>query len=325
VDEKDFGRHGAFSRADAIAHFGRYRVRAALGAGFWSSPWPGVLVESKRAAEPLTLASAALVLAGTGVQLAGPTAAHLHGCLAADPTPVHLMAPYGHWLRSRTGLVVHNGSMVEADLTSVSGLPILDLERTLTDILCWTGAQPTALAVLDEALRRIEPGHREQFRARIEERLAGRRDPRGTRCGRRLLDLATGRAESPAESWLLWRIVDSGFPPPEANWSLAGPDGREIHRLDLAWPDLRIVVEYYGYAVHAVRESEDEVRAESLRRRGWILIEARAGDLADPARLQRELDDAFRRRGVDMSRRSPGALRGRRHREPQQRRAARSA
>lgn len=325
MSEQDFGRHGAFSRADAIAHFGRYRVRATMRSGQWSSPWPGVLVESRRAAEPLTSASAALVLSGEGVLVAGPTAAHFHGCLAADPTPVHLMAPYGHWLRSRKGIVVHNGAMVEADLTSVDGLPILGLERTLTDILCCTTAQPTALAVLDEALRMIEPGRREQFRARLEDRLAHRRDPRGTRCGRRLLDLATGRAESPAESWLLWRIVDSGFPPPEANWSLAGPDGREVHRLDLAWPALRIVVEYYGYAVHSGRESEDQLRAESLRRRGWILVEVWAGDLADPARLQRELDDAFRRRGVDMSRRCPGALRGRRHREPQERRRLRSA
>jgi hypothetical protein len=100
------------------------------------------------------------------------------------------------------------------------------------------------------------------------------------------------------------------------NWSLEGPDGREIYRLDLSWPELRIVVEYYGYAVHAGRTAEDEARADDLRRRGWIVLVVRVDDLKDPGPFERRLDDAFRRRGVDTSRRSVGLLQGRRHREP---------
>lgn len=274
-----------------------------------------MLVVAARAAEPLTLASAAALLGGPDVLLAGPTAAHLHGCDSATPTPIQIVTPYEHWMRSRPGLVVHNGPLPDADRDVVRDLPVLGFERTLTDLLC-TSRPPDAVAVLDEALAMIEPGQREQFRARIGRRLAQRRDPRGTRRGAQLLGLATGRAESPAESRLLWRIVDSGFPLPEVNWSLVGPDGREVYRLDLAWPDLRIVLEYNGYAAHAGRTAEDEARAEDLRRRGWILVEVRADDLVHPGRFERELDVAFRRRGVDMSRRCTGMLRGRRHREP---------
>jgi hypothetical protein len=319
MGEVVIGRHGAFSRADAIAEFGRYRVRRAQESGEWLSPWPGVLVEGKRASDPLTIASAALVLGGPKVMLAGPTAAHLHGCTAVPMTPVHLIAPYCHWLRSRPGIVVHNGPMSDDDRTDVLDLPVLGLERVITDLLC-TAQPPDALAVTDQALALLEPAQRERFREAITERLVRRSDPRGARRGETLLAFATGRAESPAESWLLCRIVDSGFPPPDVNWSLEGPDGREIYRLDLSWPELRIVVEYYGYAVHAERTAEDEARADDLRRRGWIVLVVRASDLRDPGPFERRLDDAFHKRGVDTSRRSVGLLRGRRHREPREHR-----
>lgn len=316
MDEVGIDRHGAFARADAIARFGRYRVRQAQESGEWLAPWSGVLVDAARAREPLTLAAAAVALGGPDVLLAGPTAAHLHGCASAPCLPVHLVTPYGHWLRSRTGLVVHNGPLPDADRATVLDMPVLGFERALTDLVCTWRRPADALAVLDEALALIEPGRRERFRATIGQRLARRRDPRGTRRGAQLLGLATGLAESPNESRLLWRVIDSGFPPPMVNWSLTGPDGREVYRLDLAWPDLRIVLEYNGHAVHADRVVQDEARAEDLRRRGWILIVVWADDLRDPGRFERELDEAFQRRGVDTSRRSVGSLRGRRHREP---------
>lgn len=317
MDEIGFSRHGAFTRADAIARFGRYRVRRAQESGEWHSPWSGVLVDAARAHEPLTLAAAAIALGGPDVLLASATAAHLHGCASAACLPIHIVTPYGHWLRSRPGLVVHNGPLPDADRATVLDMPVLGFERALTDLLCTWRRPAEALAVLDEALALIDPDRRERFRATIGRRLERRRDPRGTRRGAQLLGLATGLAESPAESRLLWRVIDSGFPPPTVNWSLAGPDGREVYRLDLAWPDLRIALEYNGHAVHADRTVEDEARADDLRRRGWIQLVVWAEDLRDPGRFERKLDQAFLRRGVDTSRRCGGTLRGRRHRETQ--------
>lgn len=136
----------------------------------------------------------------------------------------------------------------------------------------------------------------------------------------RLLDLATGKAESPAESWLHFQLVDSGFPPPEANFSVVGTEGRELYRLDLSWPALRIAVEYHGYAAHVGCDTADQARVQDLRRRGWLVVEVRATDLTNPARYQGELETASRRRGVDVSHRAERVLRGRRHREPSRRR-----
>jgi hypothetical protein len=287
--------------------------------GSWQAPWPGVLIESARAADPITRASAAIALAGEQALLAGPTAAHLHGCRSVEPLPVHLVVPYGHWLRSRPGLVVHNGSGLAAGRQVRDGLPVLSFERVLADMLC-RGAPTDALAATDEALAMVAPERREATRAAVARSLAQRGDPRGRRRGAKILALATGRAASPAESWFLWRIVDAGFPPPEVNWSLCDPDGREVHRLDFAWPELRIAIEYNGYAYHVGRDAEDEARAEDLRRRGWIVITVQVEDLARPGPFEAALEGVFGRRGVDMSRRSLRVLQGRRHREVQERR-----
>jgi hypothetical protein len=317
VDTTIDGQHGAVSRQHAIAGLGIQEVRRRRDSGLWHVPWAGVFVEAERASDPLTLASAALLVAGAGSALAGPTAAHLHGCRSVEPLPAHVIIPYGRPLRSRPGLVVHNGRGFDVDLEERCGLPVLGLERVLSDMLC--RSRPSdALAVMDEALAMIEPDRRETYRAAISRRLERRHDPRGTRRGAQLLGLATGNAASPAESWFLCGIVDSGFPVPEVNWSLCGPDGREIYRLDFAWPELRIVVEYNGHAYHAGREARDAARTENLRRRGWIVITASADDLGRPAHFEAVLAGAFLQRGVNVTRRTSRGLEGRKHREPRE-------
>ena len=317
MDTSELGLHGAISRKEALARLGPYEVRWRQESGRWLTPWAGVFVEANRASDPITLASAAVALAGPAAMLAGHTAAHLHGCRSVDPLPVHVVVPYEHPLRTRPGLVVHNGTDLEADRVMRAGLPVLTFERVVAAVLC--RSRPTdAMAVIDEALRMVDPAERDAYRVTIARRLEQRRDPRGTRRGARLLGLATGNAASPAESWFLWTIVDSGFPVPEVNWSLVGPDGHEVYRLDYAWPDLRIAIEYNGYATHVDQVAEDEARAEDLRLRGWIVVAVDAEDLANPGRFQAALEDAFSRRGVNMSKRKLGVLRERRHREPPQ-------
>jgi hypothetical protein len=306
------------ARQEAIGRFGIQEVRRMQEAGRWRALWSGVLLDADRLTDPLALASAALALGGPGAVLAGPTAAYVHGCRSMDPMPVHVAVPYGHWLRSRPGLVVHNGRHLDADREVRDELPVLSLERVLGDMLC--RARPSdALALVDEALAMVDPDQREAYRDTLARRLERRRDPRGRRRGARILAVATGRAASPAESWFLWRIVDCGFPAPSVNWPLYAPDGREVYRLDYAWPELRIAVEYNGYAVHSGHEAEDAARTEDLRRRGWIVIVVEAEDLVRPGRFEAALEAAFRQRGVDVSGRVPRALEGRRHREPRDR------
>jgi hypothetical protein len=122
---------------------------------------------------------------------------------------------------------------------------------------------------------------------------------------------------------LLWRVVDLGFPVPEANVPVCDLAGRQLYRLDLGWRKLRIAAEYNGYAAHVGREEEDESRRRDLERRGWIVVVADADDQRGGSRLEKELDEAFVARGVDVRGRTAGVLRARRHREVEPRRPRR--
>lgn len=309
----DFGPSGACLRRDALQAFGRHRVRSALRLGEAIAPWAGVLVDPMRAADPLTHLTAAWLAVGSDSLFTGGSAANLHGLTALPPSPVHVVVPYRHRKRDRECIVVHNGMGLEADREERHGLPVLSLDRVVTDLLC-TAWPPKALAVLDEALAGLPEHARPAFRRRLRERLQQRPDPRGTRIGTRLLDLATGRAESPSESWLLWLVVDLGFPVPEANLPVLGIDGRELYRLDLGYRKLRIAVEYNGYAAHVGHDEADAARIRDLERRGWIVVVADADDLHGPARLEKELQEAFLRRGVALGSRTKRALRPLPHR-----------
>lgn len=279
-----------------VADVGQRAVRSALRSGRLRASWTGVLIEADRALDRRTLAAAALFACGPEAVISGPTAAYLHGCTALDDQRTHVLLPYGLKPRQRAGLVVHHSDPFYEDIVELDQLRLLVLDRVLCDLLCV--ARPRdALAATDQALASLPAERREVFRCQLRERLARRPDPRGTVRAARLLGLATGRAESPPESWLLLMIVELGFPPPQANWPVHAPGGRVRYRLDLAWPELRIAVEYDGYAVHLDRQMRDASRAEDLRRRGWIVIRVTADDLSNSARLDAELRAAFRRRG----------------------------
>ena len=78
---------------------------------------------------------------------------------------------------------------------------------------------------------------------------------------------------------------------------ISTPDGREIVRLDLAWPALRICAEYDGWESHAGRTAADAARAAVLRRNGWIVLRVDVDDLHSLDRFMAELRAAFRKRG----------------------------
>ena len=291
----DIGLHGAYLRRALVHAFGRHQLANALRAEVVRPLWTGVVVETPRLLDIRTRAAAALLTVGPEAVLCGPTAAILHGCTALECADVHVLVPYQRQPRNRPGLVLHHSRFFTDQVVEVDGLRVLALPQAVADLLCL--ARPAdALALADETLRMAGPGC-DDLRLAVVRRLRVRPDPRGTVRGAGLWDLASPRAESAPESWVRMLLIELGFPLPEVNFVLRSPDGRELYRLDLAWPQLRIALEYDGHAAHAGREEQDASREDDLRRRGWTVVRARAADLADPTRFTTELRAAFAARG----------------------------
>ncbi len=289
------GLHGAHRREDLRRDLGALRLRSALRDGTLIPVARGVLVERERQLDVRTRSAAALLQVGGRALIAGHTAALLFGCTAADAGEIHVLVGYDRPVRRGHGVVVHHGLIEEQDVVDLQGLRVHAISCAIAELLC-RASRRTALACADQAVALTPEGARAEFRAEVLHRILTRRDSRGRRRGEILLLLAAGLAESPAESWLMLGFFDDGLPIPRQQLPVLDLDGRERYRLDFAWEEARVAVEYDGYVAHVGREVRDSARQAELERRGWTVIRADAEDLRDPGPLHREIRRAFSRR-----------------------------
>jgi hypothetical protein len=254
-----------------------------------------VSVERNKRLDLYTRAAAALLVVGERAVVTSHTAAALFGCTAASVSRVHVLVGYDRPIRPTAEMTVHKGAYEKQDVVMLDGLRVIAFEYALTELLC-RASRRTALACVDQAIALTPPELRAQLRAEVAHRIAERRDSRGRRRSEILLDLATGHAESPAESWLLLDLYDAGFPVPAQQVPVTDLDGNVRYRLDFAWEELRVALEYDGYAAHVGRVERDVARDAELRRLGWTVLRAGVTDLKDPAELHAAIRQAFWRR-----------------------------
>lgn len=289
------GLHGAYRVSELRGQLGKRRLEKLVDEGRLIRHSRRVLIARDRQLELHARAAATLLQAGPRAVLTSHTAAFLFGCTAADSGQIHVLTDYHRRLTSMPGVVAHRGLYDEQDVVLLDGLRVISFEYALAELLC-RAPRRDALACVDQAIALTPAERRGELRAEVLYRIDDRRDPRGRRRSQVLLDLASGLAESPAESWLLLSLFDAGFPVPTQQLSVLDVHGREVYRLDFGWDEPRVAVEYDGYVAHADRAARDAARDQDLQRRGWLVIRATAEDLADPSRLHAEIRRAFWRR-----------------------------
>lgn len=97
--------------------------------------------------------------------------------------------------------------------------------------------------------------------------------------------LADGLAESPQETRLRLMLVDSSLPAPVAQYRVVA-DGRFVARVDFAWPDRKLAVEYDGlWHAQPGQFARDRRRLNRLLAVGWRVVFVTAADLHRPNEL----------------------------------------
>ena len=122
----------------------------------------------------------------------------------------------------------------------------------------------------------------------LEKRLAfaGGKGRRGVAALRRVL-AARGADTRATESYLETRLVQMlrahRIYPPKCQYTIHDR-AREIARVDLAWPSLRLAVEAAGYRWHAGRFAwkRDLARLSDIASAGWRVVHATKADIDDP-------------------------------------------
>ncbi|WP_239152831.1 DUF559 domain-containing protein [Virgisporangium aliadipatigenens] len=223
--------------------------------------------------------AAALFLRGRGA-ISGLSAALLHGVdLVADAQPVEVSVPGRTHLRARARLVVVRSAFVRGDVSPVRGVPVTSAVRTAFD-LARRGSLTEAVVRVDALLHTGLVGVGE-----VADYAADRRRWPGAARVAPVLELADAGAESPMESRTRLVLVLAGLPRPVTQHVVYDGAGRFVARLDLAYPEQRLGIEYEGAHHRDARRYQVDLRRQNaLRAAGWEVLRFGPGDIyRDPA------------------------------------------
>jgi hypothetical protein len=223
----------------------------------------------------LLRAQAAVVLLPTGV-VSGCSAATVWGVPLAGPDDeVEVtLPPRTHMVRVR-GLCTRRALLADGDVGRRAGLTVTTPAATalrLASVL----HQDSAVAAVDQLIATgiVDLGG-------IRAMAAIARGP-GSARARAVAALADGLAESPPETRLRLLIGRSGLPAPVAQFRVRHRD-RFVARVDFAWPDRKVALEYDGLWHAADGQFErDRGRLNRLREAGWQVVFVTAADMRRP-------------------------------------------
>jgi very-short-patch-repair endonuclease len=291
------GQHGVFSTAD-LQRLGitssarRHRLRH----GRWVTIHEHVFAI---AGAPLSWRGrllAACLAGGTGAVASHRSAAALFGFPAMADDLVEITCR--RWRRHHESwMVVHETRAFDLDSHGeIDGIPVTSPARTLLDLgaVC----SPSVVEMcLDHAVR-VGLSTTGELETLLD--LIGRRGRNGTGVLRSILDARGGQGstESPQETRLVRALRRHGFtgfvPQHEVRHA-----GRFVARVDIAFPERRVALEYESYQHHTGREAllRDSSRRNRLTGAGWSVITVTAADLRSFAPVSASLRAALATRG----------------------------
>ena len=192
--------------------------------------------------------------------------------------------------RKEAGVRQHQGLLLPEDVADMAGIEVTSPTRTAIDVTTVAGVEQSLVMVnhlLHHRLTTIEDV-RERYSAMERHPFTLRTDL--------VLRLADARIESVGESrthYLMWR---HSLPIAQPQFVIEDERGRDVARLDFAWPERRKWLEFDGMQkyVKYLREGETVTEAVLREKRreemisevtGWRCIRITWADLADPVRL----------------------------------------
>ena len=221
---------------------------------------------------------AAVLAAGEGALLHGQAAAHLLGILKGAAPPPEVIA---RTQRRIEGVRTHRCRLLDArDATTVRGIPVTTVPRTLVDIASELSVDALARACHEAGVR-----YGTTPKA-VEAVLARRPTSAGAKKLRCIIHGDVHVTLSTLEARFLELLRDNGLPLPLTN-RRAGS-----HRVDCRWPEHQLTVELDGYRFHNSRHSweQDRHREREARARGDEFRRYTYGDVFErPALMLTEL------------------------------------
>jgi uncharacterized protein DUF559 len=275
------------------------QIRALLSAGRLVAIGRGVYVTKALAkefadvpnGEHILKAAAAIWLGGPGCVLSHQSAALVHEIDLVGDQPTHVTMYSRTGRRGiRHGVQRHLASLPASHVTRKFGLPVTTVARTVVD-LARTGTFAEGVVAADSALYR---GMVAPLELRIVAEECG---SRGRAQAVRVVEFASGLAESPLESLARVAFDDQGLPAPELQASIFG-DNAFIGRVDFYWKQSRTIAEVDGALKYAdpARARKQLWRDKALRQAGYEVVHFDWREITQrPDQVASSIREAFRR------------------------------
>ena len=271
---------GVFLGSHAVAE--GVITRAQLQSGLYRRLFQNVYADPALTADHRLYARGAMLLMPPDAVLGGRSAATWFDApFATSVEPVLVVVPPDSAWRGPRGIRVHRTEVNPAEVVTFydyEGVARLTTPlRTAWEI----GTQESlaaAVALLDAMVR---AGHVDG--GSLARLAHGSRGRWGARRFGKVVPLVDGRSESRPESLVRVACVRAGLPAPVPQFVVMA-DGQFLGRVDLAWPEARLIVEYEG--AHHFEETQirrDDRRYERLVAAGWRVIRLSSADLQNLA------------------------------------------
>jgi hypothetical protein len=249
--------------------------RARLRSGLWRSLGHDLYVAAATPDSSQLFLDAARLVLPAGVAVSGATAAMVHGVdvslTVVEPVDV---TTDKLWVPRRGSLLrPHRAPLPEEDVTEIDGVLTTTPIRTVFDLARRRDLREAVVAI--DAFWHAGLVTPAELLAFAETRCWP-----DTQRLRAALALANSGAESPMETRLrLVLVLDAGLPQPETQYEVRTADGQFVARLDMAYPQLRLGVEFDG-RVHEDRSVSirDNRRHNRLTGVHWRALRYRAED-----------------------------------------------
>lgn len=276
-------------------------TRGVMRSQAYRAPLYGARVSAALASTDDQVLQAALLEVARSDQFFSHTsAALLHGMplpARLRSAPVHLASPTLGSRMRRPGIVGHR---LKAEVVQVEGVPVESPLDTIVHLATLLSVSELVI-VVDWALQ--PRNGLSVSKASLVERLEHFKGARGLGRLRAAIAIARVGAESPKETELRMLVSHHGFPAPALNLEVQDASGRFVARVDMAWPDLRIALEYDGeqHRLDSSQYARDIERIAALEAEGWIVVRVTKEHLRRPlATVVPRLREAFARRGHSL-------------------------
>jgi hypothetical protein len=200
---------------------------------------------------------------------------------------VHTTRTDGKGARREAGIVHHAGDLDEDDVEVVNGLRLTPAPRCAVEVIS-TAPPEAALVVVNGMLHAGD-----LTRAELLDAVKAMKHWPHTLSAHLVVAMADERMESPAETRTYFMCRQQRLPRPEPQYKVYDENGELVARLDFAWPEYGVFLEFDGKMKYERYRREGETLDQFLMREkkrgelvcqltGWVCLRIGWADLENP-------------------------------------------